>query len=136
MVIFGTMDQSFNKGERLQSRKIIDLLFEKGRSFTIEPIRIISLEAELKATFPVQVLLAVPKKNVPKAVHRNKVRRRMREAYRRHKNLLYEQLGSSGKTMAIALVYTGREVLAYSDIEEKIILCLQRLGGVNEKDAQ
>ena len=86
------MDQSFKKEERLLSKKIIDLLFEKGVSFVNNPVRTIWLEAELKTNSPVQVLIAVPKKNVAKAVDRNTIKRRMREAYRKHKHLLYKQL--------------------------------------------
>ena len=130
-----TVDQSFKKEERLHSRKIIDLLFEKGDSFVIDPIRTIWLDSELKHGSTVQVLIAVPKKKIAKAVSRNKLKRRMREAYRKHKALLYEQVKSAGKTMVVALVYTGRDVIAYSDIEEKIILSLQRLVVINEVDA-
>lgn len=128
------MDQSFKKEERLLSKKIIDLLFEKGMSFADDPVRTIWLESELKADSPVQVLIAVPKKNVSKAVDRNTIKRRMREAYRKHKHLLYEQLQTSQKTIALALVFTGKEVVAYSELEEKIILSLQRLADMNEVD--
>ena len=121
------MDQSFKKEERLRSKKIIDLLFEKGSSFSLGPIRTIQLGVELIAGNPVQVLIAVPKKNIPQAVNRNKLKRRMREAYRKNKNILIDQLQGSDKGMAIALVYTEREVISYSDIEDKIILSLQRL---------
>ena len=127
------MDQSFKKEERLRSKIIINLLFEKGASFAIGPIRTIWLNAELNSRFPVQVLIAVPKKNVPKAVKRNKIKRRMREAYRTHKGSLHQQLIEVGKTVAIALVYTGREVVPYSAIEEKINLSLQRLADMNRK---
>jgi len=119
--------QSFKKAERLQSKKVIDLLFEKGASFAREPIRTIWLESELKSEFPVQVLIAVPKKNIPRAVDRNRLKRRMREAYRKHKVDLYASLRSTDRKIALALVYTGRDVRAYADIEEKIILSLQRL---------
>ena len=128
------MDQSFKKEERLQSKKIIDLLFEKGMSFAEVPIRTIWLSSELKTKFPVQVLIAVPKKNIAKAVQRNQMKRRMREAYRKHKHILYQKLQSSNKTIALALVFTGREVIAYPELEEKIILSLQRLADINEVD--
>lgn len=130
-----TMDQSFKKEERLHSKKIIDLLFEKGASFTIDPIRTVWLESELNHGSPVQVLIAVPKKNISKAVHRNKLKRRMREVYRKNKSPLREALKRQGNSISLALVYTGNEVMAYADIEEKIILSLQRLSVMYEVDA-
>ena len=129
------MDQSFKKAERLQSKKVIDLLFEKGSSFAQGAIRTIWLNSEHKSDFPVQVLMAVPKKNIPRAVDRNKLKRRMREAYRKHKGLLYKSLEGSDRKLAVALVYTGAEIMDYSDIEEKIILSLQRLADMNEVDS-
>ena len=129
------MDQSFKKEERLRSKKTIDLLFEKGKSFSIDPIRIIWLETEHKQGSPVQILIAVPKKNISKAVERNKVKRRMREVYRKNKNLLLEAIQGKNKSMALALVYTAGKVLPYSELEEKIILSLQRLADMYEVDA-
>ena len=121
------VDQSFRKEERLKSKKIIDLLFEEGESFVDGPIRTIWLNAELNSSSPVQVLIAVPKKNIAKAVQRNKIKRRMREAYRKYKHLLYKSLESADRTIALALVFTGRDVIAYTEVEEKIILSLRRL---------
>ena len=128
------MDQSFKKEERLHSKKIIDLLFEKGASFAIDPIRTIWLESELNPGCPVQVLIAVPKKNISKAVQRNKLKRRMREVNGKNKSPLLEALKRKGNSISLALVYTGNEVMAYAHIEEKIILSLQRLSDIYEVD--
>lgn len=129
------MDQSFKKEERLHSKKIIDLLFEKGASFSIGPIRTIWLKSEPKQGCPVQVLIAVPRKNISRAVQRNKLKRRMREAYRKNKSPLLEMLNQKGNSISLAFVYTQNEVIAYQEIEEKIILSLQRLSDMYEVDA-
>ena len=129
------MDLSFKKEERLHSKKIIDLLFEKGASFSIGPIRTIWLKSEPKQGCPVQVLIAVPRKNISRAVQRNKLKRRMREAYRKNKSPLLEMLNQKGNSISLAFVYTQNEVIAYQEIEEKIILSLQRLSDMYEVDA-
>jgi hypothetical protein len=59
----------------------------------------------------------------------------MREVYRKNKSPLLEALKQKGNSISLALVYTGNEVMAYSDIEEKIILSLQRLSVMYEVDA-
>ena len=60
----------------------------------------------------------------------------MREAYRKHKNMLYERLEGTSKTIAIALVYTGQDAIPYAELEEKIILSLQRLADMYGVDTE
>ena len=127
------MGHTFTKAERLTSKKIIDSLFDLGISFAVKPLRIIWLESKLKGAYPVQVVIVVPKKNVPRAVDRNLIKRRMREAYRQNKEILYEYLSRAGKQYAMAIVFTGTSPVVYEEIEGKIILSLQRLVEVNEE---
>ncbi|PCH96723.1 MAG: ribonuclease P protein component [Bacteroidetes bacterium] len=127
------MGHTFTKAERLTSKKTIDALFELGTSFAIKPLRIIWLESKLTSSYPVQVVIVVPKKNISRAVDRNLIKRRLREAYRKNKDLLYEYLLKTKKQYAIAILFTGTEPLAYKEVEAKIILSLQRLIKENEK---
>ncbi len=69
-----------------------------------------------------QVLIAVPKKFHKKAVTRNLLKRRMREAYRLNKSLLADQ------SQDLALIYQSKEVLGFHEIQEKLINLLVRLG--------
>ncbi|MBN8695425.1 MAG: ribonuclease P protein component [Bacteroidetes bacterium] len=117
--------QTFTKTERLSSKLLIDKLVEKGRSFNNSPFKFVWIELEESAT-PVQFLISVPKRNFKKAVDRNKLKRRSREAYRKNKaDLLIRQLG--GKKICLMLVYIAKEKLEYVEIEQKIKEGLQRL---------
>lgn len=71
-----------------------------------------------------KILISVSKKNLKKAVDRNKVKRLVREAYRTNKALLFEESRSS---LLFGLIYTAKTILSYTEIEKKIILILHRL---------
>ena len=129
------MNQAFTKKERLCSRKMIDELFSSRKSFSVRPFRIIWIETKLNASYPVQIVISVPKKKIKKAVERNKIKRRIREAYRKNKYFLYKHLEKTSKQLALMIIYTQTEEMMYDEIENKIIIALQRLAkneGIDE----
>jgi ribonuclease P protein component len=104
--------QTFKKTERLKSKKTIERLFNQGRKDLIYPFKVLWLYSDKPATHPAQVLIAASSKTVKKATDRNKVKRRMREAYRRNKDLIYTSLSGTENTCAIAIIYIGKEIPA------------------------
>jgi len=127
------MRQTFSKDERLSSHRIISKLFAGGSTFHLKPFRITWMMTSLDVSYPVQVLMSVPKYNFRKAVHRNLIRRRMREAYRINKNIIYNSLAEKEKQMVVCITYTAKEIVSFDLIQGKIILLLQRLTEENEK---
>ena len=109
------------------SKLLFAWLLEKGRSFFVHPYKVVWLEAEHDGGKPVQIAISVPKKRFKKAVHRNRVKRLTREAYRRSKQDLYETLQSQDKQLLLLLVYSANELPEYSAVEGKIKVILQRL---------
>lgn len=124
---------SFTKDQRLSAKKIIDQLFVHGQRFTVYPFLIVWLSIDLKTEFPVQVLISVSKKKIKRAVDRNLIKRRMREAYRKNNTKLISSIDQSKTQCALGIVYVGTEMLSYADIEKKILLVLQRLQREYEK---
>jgi ribonuclease P protein component len=74
---------TLKKQERLKSSKLIDRLFKDGKSFGIYPLRLVWLETDLpQAGVWVQTGFTVPKRRFAKATARNRIKRKVREAYR------------------------------------------------------
>lgn len=110
---------TFDRGERLKSRKAIGLLFKEGQSFGQYPLRLIYMPMpERRSEYPVQFTVSVPKKKFPKAVHRNRIRRQIREAWRLHKHRLYRALKNKEHQIAFLVLYTATEPLPYPEIEK------------------
>ena len=124
--------QGFKKQERLCSKKSIDILFEEGLSFYVNPLKVKWKNEEFNLIFPAKVLIVVPKRYFKKAVFRNKIKRQIREAYRKNKNILIDCLLVQQKSVSIAVIYTGKDISTYNTIENKIILILQRLKQLQE----
>jgi ribonuclease P protein component len=117
--------QTFTKSERLCSKAIIDDVFGSGKTIVGSSFKLIWKKGEDLKGVPVQILISVPKRNFKKAVDRNKIKRRIREIYRKNKEIIYQQPKSG--TYYLMLIYTGRNIIEYKDAEVKIIKLMQRL---------
>ncbi len=118
------MRNTLPRHERLSSKKLIGQLFKQGRSYKAYPLRFVYLP--LPATDRDQVLFSVPRRNFKKAVDRNLLKRRMREAYRQHKHLITYKPGE-GVHFLLGYIYIAREIQSYKRIETKIVESLYRL---------
>jgi ribonuclease P protein component len=105
--------------ERLKQKKSIQLLFSEGKTKKFFPLTLYFLDYEPEK-FPFnQVLISVPKKHFKKSVVRNKIKRRIREAYRQHKHLMYNK--NDGLPFLLGYVYISKNVQSYKSIEEQVI---------------
>ncbi len=68
-----------------------------------------------------RILVSVPKRHFKRAVKRNLLKRRIREAYRLNKDLL------SNAKSDIMLVYTSAQVLPFSEIEADVKSILKKI---------
>ena len=112
---------TLNKSEILRHKKVIRELFKSGSSFSIYPIKIIF---EIKSEGQHQVLFSVPLKKFKKAVERNKIRRRLKEAYRLNKHIL--NINDKAK-LNIAYIYISEQILPFNFLQDKMIESLKKL---------
>jgi len=118
---------TFRKEERLCSRKHLDLLFKNGSSFLLYPFRISYLFIDEPTSIPAQVVINVPKKRYKRAVDRNLLKRRIREAYRLNKqDLFYNQLPTERGLLLFSIQYVGKQKYEFIFIQKKLIATFKR----------
>lgn len=120
---------TFKKEERLCNKKLIDELFHNGSSFLCYPFKASWLLVDDAAqTTSAQVLISVSKRRYKRAVDRNLIKRRLREAYRLQKQQhLYELLISTDKKIVLSLGYIGKQIESFDFIEKKMLKLLKQL---------
>lgn len=109
---------TFYKDERLCSKKQIDFLFRVGKSEMVHPVKLMFVESTSDQAFPAKAMFVVPKKNFRKAHDRNKLKRRMREAYRLIKHEFYGCEQMKNKKLLFAFLYVAKKPVDYTQIEQ------------------
>jgi len=104
------------KSERLCSRRVIQQLFDReGRDTKAYPLayRVLSEPSESPS---VEVIFAVSKRLHRRAVKRNLLRRRMREAYRLQKEPLWHYAEQQGVSLKLSLRYITKQEHSFKSI--------------------
>jgi len=130
------LSETFKKPERLTSKKAITFLFENGKSFFCHPFQIIWSFSETQLPSPAQVAISVSKKNFKSAVERNLIKRRIREAYRKQKHILYDYLKSANVNITFIIIYKDKQIAEYPVIYEAINKMIKMLISSAKKSLQ
>ena len=120
---------TFKKSELLCSRILMDRLFQGG-SLTVSayPFRAVFLPVDQTEQQGVSVLISVPKKRFHDAVDRNRVKRQIREAYRKNKHSLIELVSERGQGLLVAFIYVSAKIESTSYIEKRMTRLLDKVG--------
>ena len=122
---------TLGKDERLKSRKQIEHLFDKGKSFVVAPFRIyfiVSIELPIqKGESGLKFGTGVSAKNFKKAVDRNRIKRLTREAWRLQKNEVREKAKETQRQLNVFFIYTGKELPDFAIVKDKVAIALKKL---------
>lgn len=127
------MRYTYNKDEKLKSQKAIEQLFAEGKSVLAYPLRMVYLNNQSQ----LKVGVSVSKRNFKLAVHRNRVKRLLREGYRLNKNLLID---NKLDHYTLMILYISKEMPDFKTIDKKMKALLSKFNDQvsniekNEKD--
>jgi len=117
------MNQTFPKKEHLKRKKLIDLLFKQGQKVSAYPLLLFYTQAPLfEEDVVIQAGFSVAKRNHKLAVTRNRLKRLMREVYRKNK-LSFQ---TNELTFAFMFIYTGREEVNYIELEKAMLKLISK----------
>jgi ribonuclease P protein component len=125
--------ETFDKAEKLCSRKIISELFNSGNIFYTSLFKIVWNKSPVLLPSPAQVTFSVSKRGFRLAVTRNLIKRRMREAYRKNKSVLYDILTASNNQIVFVIIVKGNKVPDYQYVEKSIREVFDKLIFLNKE---
>lgn len=120
---------TLSKEERICSKKLINELFTgNGRSMTAFPLRVVFMKRTIVDHQPrAAMLVSVPKRYFKHAVDRNRVKRQVREAFRRNKSIITQNLTDDHEAVAMAFVWLTDEKFPSSEVENRMVRLLTRI---------
>ena len=114
-----SMEFTLGKEERLKSNLSIQELLKQGKVVSSFPLKMYwDFSPDLRQKYPVRAAISVPKRKFRRAVDRNLMKRRLREAYRLNKYMLYETLDQRQQKIQLIILLLSDEFIPYAQLEK------------------
>lgn len=122
------MKFTLGKEERLKSNRSIQELLRQGKTVSGYPLKMYwNFSPDLQQKYPARAAISVPKRKFRRAVDRNLMKRRIREAYRLNKHILYETLDQRQQKIQLIILLLSDEFIPYTQLEKGIRELLLKL---------
>lgn len=121
------MDETFGKSYKLGSQKTIAAIFKKGKSVKQYPFVVQFMEQPGMQKERFQLVFSAPKRAFKRAHDRNRIKRLMRETFRKKKLILEEALAADNKYLSMFVIYTAKEELPYELLMKKTNTLLEKI---------
>ncbi|MFM2317025.1 MAG: hypothetical protein RLZZ155_1357 [Bacteroidota bacterium] len=126
--------ETLSKQERLYKKKSIESLYAHGKSIKTPAVICLYNPAIDDSEFPVQALFTAPKRRFARAHDRNRIKRLMKEVYRKEKQPLYDHLNNKGEKLSLAFIFTGNRLPDFEYVEQKIKYLIRQLISVTNQE--
>ncbi|PWH84583.1 ribonuclease P protein component [Algibacter marinivivus] len=120
------MKFTYNKKEKLKSKKLIDQLFTEGQSVSAFPLRLVYLPTSFEDDIIVKTGVSVSKRNFKSAVDRNRIKRLLREVYRLNKAGYFNNLTTQH---AFMILYIGKDKPTFAQVETRMKTVFEKFSG-------
>ena len=117
------MNFKFGKPNKLKRASTIDALFKEGRSITVFPLRLVYLKLQSPPHKTIKVGVSVSKRHHKTAVARNRIKRLMREAFRKNKPLYFN---NSSIPCAFMILYISKKGTTFEELNDAMVKLLEK----------
>jgi len=109
-----------NRNYSLKSGRIIGQLFQDGATTKAFPLLMRTRWTPLPRPVAIQLTISVGKRKWPRAVDRNRIKRRIREAWRLEKMPWEAHILSAHQQLAVVLIFVGNEIPEVEDLRRNL----------------